>query len=809
MQILHISDLHVTTPDETLDTVWNGPAAVLSERQFDFIVVSGDLSQRAAEREYGELLDFSRNTLLKLLKKKERERVIFVPGNHDVDWEARIGDPISFDEYVRRHPGTDPVRLLGALQRTPDRAGARHVIRPDGRVDVIPIDRELYPERFRHVQSFFEHFYERSLGTPHRMMDLTSSDDGDHWSAHVFPEAGVAFYGFSSCHRNDRYWHGASLSRLALNRAAEHAREHAKNLLLVAVWHHGLTGEPGRPDHLTLLDVGELYNAGFRIGFHGHTHEAAGEILDRFFGDRFVVVSTGSLGAGSEERPDAVGRQFSIVQLYPGQATVQVWERRNIGVFRPSSPPRFYLLPHAAIRPVPLSRARSHRRHIYIHDNGIAEVRVELRDLRAEGRTTLAIVDPQFGNVTAERTAMTPRGVWPVIREERPDGRVHFTLASHDIEAEAVTWSYRISNAHALHRGELRLLRRDTHWMPDALGEHDECRGHEIHFPTDRFEMVVEYAPGLPGLDPDTVKGVVDRRRNDGGNEWWERIRDEESERRWHVQHRAAHRVELAVEAPLVGHRYTAVYQLNERSDYRLDEEALLVARTVVERARRERPGAAHGFSAQLSRALVEGLVEVFGDESAAGLTLVGSLWHPEEKLLLTAFGRLNHSHWGARFPAGAGIAGHAFRFAQTATWHRRSSQETSLIYRQSSEARSIYGTEYPHQWIVAVPILTRHKAAIGVVSFGSRESQSNAEFALATYAESAARGEAHTQFEVNLRFAVNYSFWETLANPAVPGEDVAPQGAGLPAMLRAYAAETARALDRELGSSPPERHRA
>jgi hypothetical protein len=184
----------------------------------------------------------------------------------------------------------------------------------------------------------------------------------------------------------------------------------------------------------------------------------------------------------------------------------------------------------------------------------------------------------------------------------------------------------------------------------------------------------------------------------------------------------------------------------------------------------------------------------------------VGSLWHPEERLLLTAFGRLNHSHWGARFPAGAGIAGHAFRFARTATWHRRSSLDASLIYRPSSEARSIYGTEYPHEWIVAVPIVTRHNAAIGVVSLGSRESQSNAEFALARYAESAARAATNSQFEVNLRFAVNYSFWETLANPMAPDAQGVQRVDGLPSMLREYAAETARALDRTIGSTPPER---
>jgi 3',5'-cyclic AMP phosphodiesterase CpdA len=802
MQILHISDLHITTPGETLDTVWNGPSAVLGERQFDFIVVSGDLSQRAAEKEYGELTDFTRNTLLKLLKKKERERIIFVPGNHDVSWDARIGEAVSFEDYVRGKP--DPARILADLQRSPERARARHVIKPDGRVEVIPIDPELYPDRFHQVQGFLEHFYERSLGGPHRMMDLASKDDGEHWSAHVFPEQGVAFYGFSSCHRNDRYWHGATISRLALNRAAEHAREHAKNLLLVAVWHHGLTGEPGRPDHLTLLDVGELYNAGFRIGFHGHTHEAAGEILDKFFGDRFVVVSTGSVGAGSEERPDAVGRQFSMVQLYPGQATVQVWERRNVGVFRPSGEPRFYLLPHGSPTPLRMARVENHVRRITIDANGIAEVEVELVKLRAAGRITLAVVPERVGKVVAQPMALTNRGMWSVIRESRRDGRIQFTLVCNDAEADSVRWSYRISNAHALHSSELRLLLRDEHWTPDGLADGEECRGHEIHFPTDRFEMTVQYPPEVPGLVVDSVRALVDHRRNDGGNEWWEQVPNEVADRRWHVVKSEPRRIELAVQAPLVGHRYMAVFRLEERTERRVDERAWLVSRTVVERARRETPGATSGFSAQLSRALIEGLVQVFSDGSAAGLTMVGSLWHPEERLLLTAFGRLNHSHWGARFPAGAGIAGHAFRFARTAAWHRRNSPEASLVYRPSSEARSIYGAEYPHQWIVAVPIVTRGGAAIGVVSFGSRESQTNAEFALATYAETAAHEAADSDFGKNLRFAVNYSFWETLANPAVPGEDVAPVADGLPAMLRDYAAETARDLDRTLGSTPP-----
>ena len=805
MRILHISDLHVTSPGETLETVWGGPGAVLSTEgaQFDFVVVSGDLSQHAGEAEYVNLLRFANDHLVPLVHPKERERVIFVPGNHDVDWEADVGRKVLLQEHLAAEKTLDGRRFLADLQRAPDRADVRYTISAKGELEVVKIDPERYQDRFRHVQQFLNRFYERSLGFPHRPFDLTSSKDSDHWSAHVFPDQAVAFYGFSSCHRNDRYWHGATISRLAINRAAEHAREYAKDYLCVAVWHHGITGEPGRPDHLTLLDIGELHNAGFRVGLHGHTHEASGEILDKFFGDRFVVVGTGSLGASSVDRPDAVGKQFSIVRLFPGQATVEVWERRNVGVFRRMGDPRFYLLPRGDARRARISRAERHTRQITVRDDGIADVRVTLEKLTVEGRLTLAVVPRHHGVVWAAADAETGRGLWRVIRDDRPDGTVRFSLASNDSFTESLRWNYKISNAHLIAHEELRLASTDVRIPPSEIDpEEKEYRSHEVHFPTSRLEVAIEYDASLPGLYADSVQRVVDHRRDDGGNEWWERVPDEEKDSRFRLTRCDEHSVGFEVDAPLVGHRYSAAYKLRSRGTGNLEDSALQIARTVLQRTRRERTDG-NGLSRALSTALEESLTEIFPDTAGPGLSMVGCLWHPEERLLLAAYGRLNNSHWGARFALGAGVAGHAFRFASTATWHRRRPSKTSLIYRPSSEARSIYGTEHPHQWIVSVPILTLTGAAIGVVSFGSREAETNTEFILAHYAEHA--GSEDTRFEPNLRFVVNYAFWETLADTTREGGESPSVDVALPALLTDYAARVVKWLDRAAESDAPE----
>ncbi|MCA9636053.1 MAG: metallophosphoesterase, partial [Myxococcales bacterium] len=75
MRILHLSDLH-RGGSETLKAIWGGPQSAIrklpeAEQRFDYIVVSGDLSETARPGEYDELLEFTLTTLTPYLREPE------------------------------------------------------------------------------------------------------------------------------------------------------------------------------------------------------------------------------------------------------------------------------------------------------------------------------------------------------------------------------------------------------------------------------------------------------------------------------------------------------------------------------------------------------------------------------------------------------------------------------------------------------------------------------------------------------------------------------------------------------------------
>src|SRR5690242_2364855 len=123
MYILHLSDLHVTEPGQSLDDVWMHPAQALTTlhpNPFDFVVVSGDLTQRASPAEYDELLAFAETRLIPLVQNKDRARIVFVPGNHDVDWAADIGEPVRLTGLRTAHDFDLIEQEMQRLKRSPD-----------------------------------------------------------------------------------------------------------------------------------------------------------------------------------------------------------------------------------------------------------------------------------------------------------------------------------------------------------------------------------------------------------------------------------------------------------------------------------------------------------------------------------------------------------------------------------------------------------------------------------------------------------------------------------------------------------------
>ncbi|MGH7627538.1 MAG: metallophosphoesterase family protein [Gemmatimonadaceae bacterium] len=81
--VLHVSDLHFGNP--AVPALIDAIEAMIAERHFDVVAVSGDLSQRSRAGEFLRARAFLRDA-------RRVSQVIVIPGNHDVKWwRAPIG----------------------------------------------------------------------------------------------------------------------------------------------------------------------------------------------------------------------------------------------------------------------------------------------------------------------------------------------------------------------------------------------------------------------------------------------------------------------------------------------------------------------------------------------------------------------------------------------------------------------------------------------------------------------------------------------------------------------------------------------
>ena len=75
--VFHCSDLHFGHP--AVPEQYEAMEALIAERRYDVVAISGDLSQRARSGEFQRARAF--------IRPAERvSRVICIPGNHDVQW---------------------------------------------------------------------------------------------------------------------------------------------------------------------------------------------------------------------------------------------------------------------------------------------------------------------------------------------------------------------------------------------------------------------------------------------------------------------------------------------------------------------------------------------------------------------------------------------------------------------------------------------------------------------------------------------------------------------------------------------------
>ncbi len=695
-----------------------------------------------------------------------------------MDWTAEFAEPVQMSHIKDRADLEQLEKTFKAVSKSPQDCGHRVALSRFGHLELLKIDPTAYRNRLTTAQAFLDAFYDGSLTKPtgvSKHFELMADPiEGKDWSAHVFPSSNVAFFGLNSCHLNDTYWHGAHFNPEALanvtSRVASLKRLH-KDMQFVAVWHHGFVSERGRPDRLTLEDIGDLLNAGFVAGFHGHTHKADQQIVD-LLRTRIAIISTGSLGAGASERPGAVGNQFSIVTLKPGRIRSDVFSLDDQNKQYSGGHHRsFSISPRDRIRISEVAVA-THERTWTVREDGISQVSVKLTTVRTDDRVVLAQLCPPFCNTLFDKQAVVDRGYLPVSETVMADGKIRYTVSPPATSYDDLSWQYSVSNAIALTQADLSIVPNRPSLFPN-LPQRFETRGHTVKMETER--LILRIVLPSPYSAVEKVGVQVEKQITVADEIHWERVPSEE--RRCTIE-TTKEVLELAVSYPVVGYRYSIIY-IPPTVGEPLRRAVLQLGGRLIEQCRlRVRSDANRSLSSALQSAVRDVFSGVFSDvvpENGAAELLLGEedgwiahVWDHRDRTLYPIFGQFSPRAWGRTFRAGNGVAGHAFRFAKAAFWYLGDEGIGSCVYEQAVRTNC--------EWILAIPIQVKPQgAAIAVVSFSGTASAhplNRRLFSLVQHLSAKSDGEpglsSKDQDDLDsLATQLNVSFWQLLEKGA------------------------------------------
>jgi len=312
--VLHLSDLHFGTLEQA--TLWCGQLAEdlreLDCARLDAVILSGDISNRAAPDEY----DAAKALLAGLMAELDlpADRIILVPGNHDLSW------PLAQDAY--------------RLERREGHSGTL----TDGlyidRGEIVEVrSEEAYRRRFEP----FSAFYGAVKGQPYPL-EYAQQAILQH-----FPEQKLLFLGLNSAWQLDHHFklraaiHGGALSDalFRIRTTPEYA-----GCLKIAVWHHPISGDGDD----RLRDTGfleQLAKAGFRLALHGHVHQARNELFryDMSAGDRRLdLVCAGTFGAPASQWVPGYPLGYNLLRFGRGKVIVETRRREELnGAWKPDA----------------------------------------------------------------------------------------------------------------------------------------------------------------------------------------------------------------------------------------------------------------------------------------------------------------------------------------------------------------------------------------------------------------------------------------------------------------------------------------
>ncbi|GAH27097.1 unnamed protein product, partial [marine sediment metagenome] len=295
--------------------------------KIDIVVVTGDIISgvpiddvnfsETLTKQYQEAKSF----LIQLSEKLfdgDLNRVLIMPGNHDVCWHIckQSMEPVDTKDLKN-------VSEMLMMSNSPYRLSSN-----DLKLYRIK-DFELYKSRLIYFKEFFDDFYETQGHT-------FSLDDNEQVVNFVISDRRALFTGFSSLYGNDCYDHRGRICTETIFINGLRILKSALNdiPLKIAFWHHGLESSEYNIDHLNRKEVLPLLiDRKYVLGMHGHQHKGNIVSYEHHLNPELYmpIISAGSLCADPQAIPSGYRRQYNVIEIDEEKYTVKIHVREWVG----------------------------------------------------------------------------------------------------------------------------------------------------------------------------------------------------------------------------------------------------------------------------------------------------------------------------------------------------------------------------------------------------------------------------------------------------------------------------------------------
>jgi 3',5'-cyclic AMP phosphodiesterase CpdA len=288
-------------------------AGGLGFERLDYLVISGDVTNRATPEEFAVARHFVSGLIAEF--KLTAERCIIVPGNHDLSW----------DEKVYHWKQQRRIKAQALKEGHYHKEGNLYLIR----------DERRYLYRFK---NFSQHFYHPLMQREYPL------NFEDQCIPYFFSKTGLQFITINSAWEIDEWFQQrSSINPSALARGLAKAKAELgrawrtgklswnTSVLRIGVWHHPVTGNDKIRDDAFM---GRLRQAGVRLCLHGHVHEERMDLFGYLHRRRIYIVGTGSFGAPAATRPESTPRLYNLLEIAHDHSAVKVhtrWMRKEGG----------------------------------------------------------------------------------------------------------------------------------------------------------------------------------------------------------------------------------------------------------------------------------------------------------------------------------------------------------------------------------------------------------------------------------------------------------------------------------------------